>query len=1071
MMNNYAQWLPCAKQQATAKSNLIHRLLFAVFFLFSSGLYAQERTVSGRITDATDGSGIPGSSIVVKGTQKGMVTDANGNFKIAAASGATLVVSSVGYVTQEISVGNRTNIDISLSADQKSLDEIVVTGYGTQSKREITGAVTTVNAKDLQSVPATTFAQQLQGRASGLNIVNDATPGGNATVRIRGFGTIGNNDPLYIIDGIPTENQGNLNPNDIETIQILKDASSASIYGSRAANGVVIITTKRGKLGPAKISLSAYSGTQRVSEDVQALNAAELGKYLYLADKYAGKTPAHGQYSFGPSGEVSIPAYVFPSAGKEGADNTKANLYSLTPDNIYAITKAGDTNWWKEVTQVAPIKNFQLNASGGSENSSYALSAGYFSQDGVVKFIGYDRYTLRTNTEFSALAKKLRVGENFTVSLDNRKGGFGNNEEQNAVSGSYKHHPLLPLYDINGFFSGSRGANLGNNSNPYATLHRQQDNRRYRLRGFGNIFTEYDIQPSLTAKTSFGIDVTGENGRFIGRANPEYIEGSFNNSSSATTFYDYQWVWQNTLSYKKTFKNIHKIDAYVGVEAIKQFAEGFDASRSGYAFEVLPIISYLNLGDPTRVSNSGGVARDYTLWSQFGKFNYSFDDKYLIQAIVRNDASSRFLSASRNALFPALSFGWRLSEENFIKNSLTFVDDLKLRFGWGKTGNQKIGDYNAFTTYRSDIYHGGYPIDGNQTSPTIGYDASAFGNPQAKWEATTSTNFGLDAALLKNKLTFEFDVWNRVTTDMLFRVPLTFTAGDASNPAFNVGKMTNKGIDFGANYKDQSGSLTYSIAANISQYKNTVDKLDESPNTRYFGNTSRVPAVTLTQAGIPISSFFGYKVEGIFQNQEQVNGWPKYGDYNKVGKFKIADINGDKEITDADRTIIGNPHPDFTYGLNLNLGYKAFNLNAFANGSKGNDIFNYVRYFSDFNTFQGNRSKRALYDAWQPDNPSGTVPIMDANDQISSRPSSYFIEDGSYFRIKNIQLTYTLPSKIRGKVLDNAQVYVQGQNLATFTKYSGLNPEIQTGNDNTLGFDGGYMPVSRTIILGINFGF
>ncbi len=1046
-------------------------MLCGMLWIMSITAFAQ-KSISGKVNDPK-GEGIPGVSISVKGTSTGTISDADGSFKINVPnSGGSLVFSSIGYKPQEVAVGNQSTINVSMESDDAVLDEVVVTGYGTQSKRDITGAVTTVNAKELLSVPATTFAQQLQGRASGLSIVNDATPGGNATVRIRGFGTIGNNDPLFIIDGVPTENQGNLNPNDIETIQILKDASASSIYGSRAANGVVIITTKKGKIGPAKIDFQVYYGTQKVSNDVQALNATELGKYLYLADKYAGKTPSHGQYTFGSNGEVTIPAYVFPSAGKEGAANTAASLYSLTPDNIYAITKSGDTNWWKEVTQTAPIKNYQLSASGGSENSRYALSVGYFSQDGVVKFIGYDRYTLRSNTEFSAINKKLRIGENFTASLDNRKGGFNNNEEQNAVSGSYKHHPLLPVYDIAGFYSGSRGANLGNNSNPYATLARAADNKRYRLRGFGNIYGEYDILPFLTIKTSLGIDIVSERQLNIGRANPEYIEGSFNNGSESRSSYEYQWVWQNTLSYSKIFKNIHKVDAYVGVEAIKQFGETFGAGRNGYAFETLPIISYLNLGDPTKVSNFGGVDKDYTLFSQFGKVNYAYNDKYLFQAILRNDASSRFLSASRNALFPAFSVGWRLSQEDFISKSLPFVSDMKLRFGWGKTGNQKIGDYNAFTTYRSDIFHAGYPIDGSQVTPSIGYDAQAFGNPKAKWEATTSTNVGLDASLFKGKLTFELDLWKRVTSDMLFTTPLTFTAGDASAPAFNVGQMTNKGIDFGVSYKSNIRDFRYGVSANISSYSNNVDKLDASPNTRYFGYGSRVPAITLTQAGLPISSFYGYKTVGIFQTQAEVDAWPKYEDYNKLGKFKVADINGDGKITDADRTIIGSPHPDFVYGVSLNFGYKAFDLTIFANGTQGNDVFNYTRYFSDFNTFQGNRSKRALYDAWQPSNPGGTVPIMDANDQVSSRPSSYFIEDGSYFRIKNVQLTYNLPSSITKKTaLAHAQVYAQIQNLTTFTKYTGLNPEIQTGVDNTLGFDGGYMPVSRTVIFGINFGF
>ncbi|MCF0053329.1 TonB-dependent receptor [Dyadobacter sp. LJ53] len=1054
-------------------------ILSALLFLICQNVFSQDLTITGKVMDEQSGSGLPGASVTLKGsTSVGVTTDADGNYSIKVPSSAqSIVISFIGYTAKEVAIGNRSVVDVTLTSDVSALEEVIVTGYGSQSKRDITGSVTTVNAKDLQSVPATTFAQQLQGRASGLNIVNDATPGGNATVRIRGFGTIGNNDPLFIIDGVPTENQGNLNPNDIETIQILKDASSASIYGSRAANGVVIITTKRGKIGKPVISFNAYYGTQKTYKDAEALNAEELGKYLYLADKYAGKTPSHGQYTFGPNGEVTIPDYVFPSRGKEGTAEVDPAKYSLVPGNIYAITKAADTNWWNELTQSAPIQNYQLSASGGTENSRYALSIGYFSQDGVVKFIGYDRYTIRANTEFSALGKRLRVGENLAVSFDNRKGGFGNNQEQNAVSGSYKHHPLLPVYDIAGNFAGSRGANLGNNSNPYATLFREKDNTTYRLRAFGNVYGEFDIIPNLTIKTSLGIDGVSQRGRYIGRANPEYVEGSFNNGSTSTDYYSYQWVWTNTLSYSRNFGTNHKVDAYIGIEAIREFAEEFGAARSGYAFEIPSIINYLNLGDATKATNYGGVNRDYSLYSQFGKINYAYADKYLLQFILRNDASSRFQAASRSALFPAFSVGWRLSEEMFMKE-FGFINDLKIRYGWGRTGNQKIGDYNAFTTYRADIFHAGYPIDGSPSQPTIGYDASSFGNPNAKWETTTSNNLGLDATFLNDALTFEIDFWNRKTADMLFSTPITFTAGDANAPSFNVGAMTNKGIDLGISYRNtlMKGDFRYGLSANYSMYRNTVDKLDESANTKYFGAGSRVPAVTLTQAGLPLSSYYGYKVLGIFQSDEEAKAWAPYEKYNKAGKFKMADINGDGKITDDDRTVIGNPHPDFVYGVNLNLGYKAFDLTVFGNGVVGNEIFNYLRYFTDFNTFQGNRAKRALYDAWQPDHKEGTVPIMDADDQISSRPSSYLVEKGTYFRLKNVQLTYTLPKVASSKIgFSNAQIYVQGQNMLTVTKYTGLNPEVQSnsqpGQDNTLGFDGGFMPVSRTFLVGLNFSF
>ena len=1067
--------------------NVYKRLsVFMMLLVLSSTVALAQITVSGKILDES-GAGLPGATVVVKGTTTGVVSDFDGNYSISVPSSqSVLVFSFIGYESQEQLVENRSLINVQMSISASSLQEVVVTGYGAQSKRDITGAVTTVSTNDLLSMPATTFAQQLQGRAAGVNIVNDATPGGEATVRIRGFGTIGNNNPLYVIDGVPTERQGNLNPEDIESIQVLKDASAASIYGSRAANGVVIITTKRGKVGKPTIQFNTYYGIQQADNAPEVLNAAELGRYLYLADLYAGKTPSHGQYTFGANGQVSIPDYVFPSGAMEGDPRTSRSNYSLRPGNIYAITRSADTNWWDEITQTAAIKNYQISAAGGTENGRYALSAGYFNQEGIVKYIGYERFSLRANTEFKALNSKLTIGENLSVTFDNRKGGFGNQQEQNAVSGAYKHHPLLPVYDVAGNFAGSRGANLGNNFNPYAVLSREQDNRTYRLRVFGNAYASYDFNDNLQFKTSLGIDGNTSRGRYLGRPQPEYVEGNFINSTTATNDYQYQWVWSNVLSYNKTFNEVHNVDVYVGTEAITEFGEFFQAGRQRFAFNTPEILSYLDLGDATTASNSGNVFRDYSLFSQFGKFNYSYADKYLVQVIVRNDASSRFLSASRSAVFPAFSLGWRLSEEDFIKSALPFVSDMKLRYGWGKTGNQAIGDYNAFTTYRSNIFNAGYPIDGSTSNPTLGFDAQRFGNPNAKWETTTSNNIGLDAVMFGDKINLEVDVWQRVTSDMLFTIPITFTAGDAGAPSSNVGQITNKGVDINLGYKNTAmgGDFRYSISGNISTYRNNVDRLDENEGTRFFGFGSRVPAVTLTQAGLPLSSYYGFNVLGIFQNQNEVDRHATYGTYNAPGKFKIEDVNEDGVITDDDRTVIGNPHPDFTYGVNVNLGYKNWDFTVFGNGSVGNDIFNYVRYFADFNTFQGNRSKAALYDAWQPSNPTApssqwvaanpgaTAPIMDANDQVSSRPSSYFIEDGSYFRIRNVQLTYTLPATTLSKYgFGRASVYFQGQNLVTFTKYSGLNPEIQTNTDNTLGFDGGYMPVSRNFLIGLNLNF
>ena len=1058
------------------KNMLFKRFLVALTLLITTGIYAQN--ISGTVT--SDDGPLPGATVLVQGTNNFATTDFDGNFTIEAAQGATLEVSFVGYTTQQVTVDGD-QITISLELGNLLEEVIVTTGYGTQSKRDITGAVSTIDAEELTSVPATTFAQQMQGRASGISVVSDATPGGEATVRIRGFGTTGNNNPLYVIDGVPTESQGNLNPQDIESFQILKDASAASIYGSRAANGVIIITTKKGKVGDSRISYSSFYGWQTAAKDVEALDARGLGEYLYLADYYAGKTPSHGQYGFSGTPEnpqISIPNYVFPS----GAASVDESLYSLTPSNIYAITKSADTNWWELLTQAnAPMTQHSIDASAASEKSQYAFNATFFSQDAVVKYQGYKRATIRLNSSTKTLGDRLEIGENFTLSLDNRFGGYGNDSEQNAISGGYKHHPLLPNYDIAGNFAGSRGLNLGNNFNPYARQFRDQDDRTRRSRAFGNIYTQLTVADDFKFKSSFGVNLSTNQRKDIGRPQPEYVEGNFINGQTSSTGWDYEWTWTNTLSWAKVLNDIHDVSAYVGVEAIEGFGEYFGASRQRFPFQTTNIISYLDLGNQGTAGNFGNISKDFSLWSQFAQANYQYNEKYLAQLTVRNDASSRFKSATNSAFFPAFSLGWRVSEEDFM-SGIGFINDLKFRYGWGKTGNQSIGDYNAYTQFRSASYNSGYPIDGSSSSATLGYDPKQFGNPNAKWEATVSNNFGFDASLFDQAISIEFDLWNRTTTDLLLTIPVVYSAGDARAPAVNVGEMYNEGIDFAMDWTKDLGELKLTLGGNISTYRNEIIKLDEF-DTPIFGSNRRVPALTRTSVGDPISSIYGFQVLGIFQSQSEAAAWAPYGStgYNAPGKFKYADINNDGEINDDDRTIIGNPHPEFVYGINLNLAYQNFNLNLFGNGVQGNDVYNYVRYFADFNTFQGNRSTRALNEAWQPSNPSApraqwvaanpnaTSPIMDANDQISSRTSSYLIEDASYFRLRNIQLTYSFDDAINTALgISGGQVYLQGQNLFTITNYSGLNPEIQTGNDIQLGYDGGFMPVSKTLIIGLN---
>jgi len=1062
--------------------------LFLGFMLISSWAWAQVK-ITGTVLEEGSNTGIPGATVQVKGTTRGAATDVDGKFSLDAKSGEVLVISSIGYVSKQITLGNQTNLTILLASDSQSLDEVVVTGYGAQAKRDITGAVATVDMKKALAVPAANLAQAIQGRVAGVNVSNENTPGGGVMVRIRGFGTINDNSPLYVIDGTPTKgNLNTLNLNDIESMQVLKDASAASIYGSRAGNGVVIITTKKGKGGKPKLTYDAYYGTQRPIKFLDLLNTQEYANLLWESRINAQNPgllvdgrisdPSRIVYPNIPmfGGQVAtpvIPDYITPVGGRDGQVNE--SLYSVTPKNLITRANKVGTDWFDVIFGTAPIQNHQIGVSGATDVARYAMSVNYFDQKGIMEYTSYKRFSLRSNTDF-VVNKRLRVGENFQFAYGSQVGQpNGNQNETNAVSLAYRMPPITPVYDIRGEFAGSPTV-LDNSLNPMALLFRNKDNATRELRIFGNIYAELDLAKDLVARTQFGIDYNTFNLRNYIFNNIQDPEPRGTNTLQQRNSYDWAWTWYNTLTYTKKLGDNHRFNFMAGTESIKSYFEFFTAERSGFAVDDISN-RYLSAGR-AGINNAGG-ASEWRLASEFFKVNYGFGNRYLADFTIRRDRSSRFSRDFRTAIFPAGSLGWVISEESFAKD-WKWLNFAKLRVGVGQTGNQEIGNYNAFSTFATSPESSFYDLNGANTSALPGYELGQFGNANAKWETTTSQNIGLDANFFKNKLEFSLDVFKRVTSDMLFPVEVQFTQGVAENPFQNIGEMVNKGFEISLNYSDKKGDFEYSIGGNLSTYRNEVTRTNGDPKTQFFGFSTRLPPMSVTQQGFPLASFFGYQIDGIFQTDAEGAEHPVQfggGQMNKAGSFKYRDINNDGIINAADRTIIGSPHPDFVYGINASLGYKNFRLDIFGQGVQGNQLFNYVKYWTDFPTFGGNRSRTMLERSWRPGVTDAVLPLPRSNDVISVNPSTYYIEDGSYFRLKNVQLNYSIPATWLTKAgISSATVYIQGTNLITLTKYSGLDPEVNlrnfnAGSDRQIGVDEGAYPAFRSYNVGVNLSF
>lgn len=1065
-----------------SKKLLLGIYAFICCMLLSSQIFAQQKTITGTVTTAKDNSPVGLATVSVKGSKVAVSTGTDGKFSINVPDGkSTLVISSVGYGSEEVSISGKSNVLVSLKENTSSLNEIVVTGYTAQKKKEITGSVAVVNMKDLKQTPVGTGEEALQGRASGVTIISSGQPGAASDIRIRGITAFGNNSPLVIVDGVRGDLH-NINIPDIESMQVLKDASAA-IYGVAGSNGVIIITTKRGKSGKAKISYDGYYGRTTQGKGFDMANSQEEANAIWLQQNNSGLhfgDPKFGSKQFGKGATPVIPDYITPTAAKAGDPKTDPSTYDLNSNQITKANKTG-TNWYKEITRNAPVQQHNISVSSGSDRSSYFFSFGYLDQQGIQKFQFNKRYSIRANTQFN-IKDKVRVGENAYI-FYKQNPTSSNQGEGSPFTTVYRESAVIPVYDIMGNFAGTKSEDFGNARNPYADIYRTKDNKGAEVAIQGNVYAEADILRHFTARTSFGGSLSNQhnyNFNYVGYENAEGNTGS--NSFNEGSQYDNQWTFTNTLAYNNTFKD-HSVKVLLGTEAVSSFGRGVSAGRSSY-FSENP--NFWTIGTGTGAQSNSGYAYQSSLWSQFVRLEYAYKGKYLINGSVRRDASSVFVDSVRTGYFPAISAAWRISEENFFKG-ITFINDLKIRYSWGKLGSiSNVQGTNPFDLYASRFGRSFYAVNGSSTSPNGGFFQSNIGNPATTWEGDIISNIGFDAVFLNNKFDLTIDYYKKKVSGLLFtasgiQYDRVF-GGDADLPKVNIGDMQNTGIDGSLTYHGAvAKDFHFDITATFTTYNN---KIKDLPGLPYFdGPGIRNITPTRNQEGHPVGAFFGYKVLGLFQSAEEVAKAPKQDDA-APGLFRYQDVNNDGKINADDRTFIGNPNPDFTYGLNIGFSYKNFDFSTFFFGMKGNDIFDNTKTFTDFpDFFKGGLRREAAVNSWTPTNTGATVPKLRTTGGFSSDAvaNSYFISKGSYLRNKQMQIGYVFPANMLAKFgVERLRIYVQSTNMFTVTKYKGLDPELQSTSsnngktiDNTtqFGIDQGNYPHTPAYLIGINLNF
>ncbi|WPP51895.1 SusC/RagA family TonB-linked outer membrane protein [Catalinimonas niigatensis] len=1025
-------------------------MALCLFFLFSwkeSSAYnlSPEKSkandaidITGKVTSEEDGEALPGVNILVKGTTIGTVTDVDGNYRINVPdNNAMLVFTSIGFVSEEIAVNNRTEINVQMLPDIKSLSEVVVVGYGTQKKSDLTGAVTSLRSEDFNQGVVTSVDQMIAGKAAGVQVVqNSAEPGGGISINIRGSGSINaGNSPLYVIDGLPIDNSAAvagvgerfttsrttrnplaaLNPADIESIEILKDASATAIYGARGANGVILITTKNGTAGRFKVNYNGYYGAQNIANKIQLLNPEQYRDVMNdIIDEGGG-----------------------------------------TPDQLVTDIQNGGTDWQDEIYRSsAPVQDHNLSFSGGNEDTQYLLSLNYFSQDGVVKSSSFERYGARLNLRHSE-GERFNVGVNLNTNYirdDFVPFGYALNEHSGAIYAAYNYDPTLSVRDSEGNYTQSRQINV---DNPLALVY-GKDAISNTYRTFGNVYGEYFILPELSAKINIGGDISNQQRNvYIDRSTIDgFAAGGIGTILSGKKA---NYLIEGTLSYNKTINN-HSISGVLGVTTQKFTTERFSAESRSFPSDATQTYN-LELGDPNLDVVTSGKA-DNRLLSYLGRINYVFQDKYLFTASFRADGSSRFGANNKFGYFPSLALGWKLHEEGFFGSLEEHISTLKVRASWGQTGNQEIGNYQSITTF------GTGPLAVFNDTQVATTDPARIANPDLKWETTEQLNVGLDFGILEDRISGGVEWFQKHTYDMLLALPIPRSTGYSSRMT-NIGEMKNSGFEFSLTSNNLNGPLSWVSNVALTTVNNEVMDLGgiEQIITGSAGQTSQIGII---EEGQPVYSFYGYQVDGIWQTGDDFDVTM---DNVLPGDIKYRDINGDGTVNADDRVILGNSIPDLIWSFGNTFSYKGLELYVFFEGVEGVQMLNQNLVETYFPTgLRRNRYAEPLLNRWTPENPSNVYPsFVRPTAQGEKRVNSTTVEDASYLRLNTVKLSYQLP--INTDFISGASVYVTGQNLFTLTDYSGVDPAVNGNGNANFRIDWNPYPLARTYIVGVNLNF